>query len=120
MTAQALGYVSVAVEDACDGLEQVVAVIVPRVGDLGPVGCLADADVRTAERYLRARVLAVHAEGMPTGAPVVRGPGNPTQAASLAALIESAEARRDPAAVGKWVADSRRAGSAGGDGWGWR
>ncbi len=48
--------------------QDVAAVVVPRLGDLGRVGCLEGADVRTAERYLRARVLAVHADDMPTQA----------------------------------------------------
>jgi hypothetical protein len=166
MTALALGYVSVADEDARDGLEQVVAmvgrdlavraeraghelagvfadvwgrseqgfyalvaavrqredvaaVVVPRVGDLGRVGCLAGADVRTAERYLQARALAVHADEMPAQAPAVGCPGDPGWPAGLAVLAESAEVRRDPS-VGKREAGSRLAGSAGGDGWGWR
>jgi hypothetical protein len=166
VTAQALGYVSVAAEDARDGLEQVVAVIgrdlavraeraghelagifadvrgrseqgfyalvaavrqredvaaviVPRVGDLGRVGCLAGADVRTAERYLRARVLAVHAEGTPTGALVVRVPGDPAHLAGFATTAEPAGARLDQP-VGAWEAGSRLADPAVGDGWGWR
>ena len=163
MTALALGYVSVAAEDAPDGLEQVVAVIgrdlavraeraghqlagifadvrgrseqgfyalatavrqredvaavvVPLAGDLGQVGCLAGADVRTAERYLRARVLAVHPEGTPTGAPVVRAPGDPDRPSGAAAPAEPGYARSDPP-VRAWEAGNRLAGPASGDGW---
>lgn len=99
--------------------EDVAAVVVPRLGDLGRVGCLAGADVRTAERYLRARVLAVHAEGMPTGAPVARATGDPAHLAGLATPAEPACARLDQP-VGAWQAGSRLAGSASGDGWEWQ
>jgi hypothetical protein len=166
VTGRALGYVSVAAEDAPDGLEQVIAVlgrdlavraeraghelagvfadvrgrseqgfyalvaavrqredvaavVVPRLGDLGRVGCLAGADVRTAERYLRARVLAVHADEMTAQARAVGCPGDPGWPVGLAVLAESAEVQRDPSA-GKREAGSRLAGSAGGCGWGWR
>lgn len=166
VTGQALGYVSVAAEDAPDGLEQVIAVIgrdlavraeraghelaevfadvrgrseqgfyalvtavrqredvaavvVPRLGDLGRVGCLSGADVRTAERYLRARVLAVHADDMPTQVLVVSSSADLARPADLAVLAESTEARRDPA-IGKWVADSHLARSTDGEGWAWR
>jgi hypothetical protein len=99
--------------------EDVAAVVVPRLGDLGRVGCLAGADVRTAERYLRARVLTVHADDMPTKVPVVSRSADLARQAGIAVLAESTEARRDPA-IGKWVADSRLARSADGEGLGWR
>jgi hypothetical protein len=162
VTAHALGYVNVAVEDARDGLAQVVAVIgrdlavcaeqaghelagifadvrgrseqgfyalvatvrqredvaaviVQRVDDLGQVGCLAGADVRTAERYLRARVLAVDTEGMPTRAPVARAPGNPAQLAGAAATAGPGDAR-SAAPAWAWEARNRLADPASGDG----
>ena len=41
--------------------EQAVAVVVPDMGHLEHVACLAGADARVATRYLRARVLTVGA-----------------------------------------------------------
>jgi hypothetical protein len=96
--------------------QDVAAVVVPRLGDLGQVGCLAGADVRTAERYLRARVLAVHADDMPTQVPVM---SNSADLARPAGLAEPAEARQDPP-IGRGVADSRLARSPDGEARGWR
>jgi hypothetical protein len=124
VTAQALGYggFSVPAEDARDGLEPVVAavrrgddvaaVVVPRRGDLGRVSCLAGADVRTAERYLRARVLAVHAEDKPaTESPLLVDATDPTPLAGAATLAEPSNARLTTSAEA-WDTGSRLIGAA--------
>lgn len=47
--------------------DDVGAVVVPAVADLRRVACLTGADARTAERYLRARLLVVHDVEAPPG-----------------------------------------------------
>jgi hypothetical protein len=55
-----------------------VAVVVPDLGHLRHVGCLAGADLRTASRYLRARLLPLApdpAPDVPTGPAAAPFPG---------------------------------------------
>lgn len=122
VTAQALGYDSVPAEGACDGLEPVVAavrrgdvvaaVVVPRRGDLGRASGLAGADVRTAERYLRERVLAVHAEDKPaTASPLSVDATDPTPLAGAATLAEPSNARLTTSAEA-WDCGNRLIGAA--------
>jgi hypothetical protein len=122
VTAQALGDVSVPAEDTREGLEPVAAavlrgddlaaVIVPWTGDLGRASCLAGADVRTAQRHLRARVPAVHAEDKPaTESPLSVDATDPIPLAGAAALAEPWNARLTTSAEA-WDCGNRLIGAA--------
>jgi hypothetical protein len=89
--------------------EDVAAVVVPRMGDLGQASCLSGADVRTAERYLRAR--AVHAEdavttrtpiGVPSTSVSRTGGSSDARSAVAAARRDPAMGRADATSGGDW------------------
>jgi hypothetical protein len=122
VTAQALGDVSVPAEDTREGLEPVAAavlrgddlaaVIVPWTGDLGRASCLAGADVRTAQRHLRAPVPAVHAEDKPaTESPLSVDATGPTPLAGAVTLAKPSIPRSTPSAEA-WDPGSRLLGAA--------